>query len=789
MYEEQVSESKLRELLSYSLESDTLDFKEKIDCESKRSRVEICKDIIAMANTSGGYIVFGVRDDDFYPIGLQHGSNISLEKLADTLDNYVGERVEILLAHHNLMLEGEQRLFALLYIPPASTPIVTAKEGAYSEDGRQKVIFGKAEWLVRTHARSQRAEPADVRKLLHQRQSPSAPLLPTAPLNDLPIEPPVLHNLPRPNFIEFIGREKQIAQIRSTLKHPRAWTVSIEGIGGVGKTALAQKVALDLASEALQTGQSDWKFIIWISAKETVLGLNGIEHVQPGFRTLEDLIDVILDTTGFQRDHWTSFNVKRSEAIEVLQSFPCLLIVDNLETLVDDTVEKFLIDDLPAPSKAILTSRHKTTQRGGQVILLEGMELEQSLDFLRTTAHTQGSKVIETASDSILGEIHTLTAGIALALKLVVGQTALGTNLEVVLDRLKNHRSADILDFCFTETYRTLSISARQMLGAVAFFETPATIHELAMVAGLSPVESGDAIESLIRVSLINESFDDAKGKQVYSLLPLTRIFVEEQVKKWEDFHVGARQRFARYSKRAQQILSRDQEINQKSIAKAQPRNDLEVIAVGLTDMAEAAFVDGDYQKALELLKEAEILAPRFSYVQQEWAWIENRKIHFSEASQRYQLAIEYDPDSTETYYYWAKLEAKRREFQKSIELHKEVRLRQPTNVENNLSLSYTLYKLGKEYRRDGKVFEAGETFQEALEVLRGLPSDIDPSQPRHKKDSQFLRYCLNRAQILEALNRPRQALDACDQGLDVKKDDYNLNRIANRLSERLGYD
>jgi hypothetical protein len=414
-----------------------------------------------MANTSGGHIVFGVSDGEFSPVGLQDGSNISSEDLANTLDNYINERLEFLLAHHNTSIDGEHRLFAILYVPPSPIPLVTAREGAFSEDGRQKVIFGKAEWLVRSNSRSQRAEPADVRKLLRQRQVPSASLSPTEQFRDLPIEPPVLHNLPRPNFIEFIGREAEITEIRSTLKHPRAWTISIEGIGGVGKTALAQKIALDLASEALQTGNSDWKFIIWTSAKETVLGLEDIEQVQPGLKTLEDLIDVVLETTGFQKDDWENFSIKKSESIEVLHTFPCLLIVDNLETVSDEMVEEFLVDDLPVPSKAIITSRHKTLHRGGLKVKLEGMEPDKSMAFLRKAAHLQGCKTIQVAPESALEEIHYLTGGIALALKLVVGQVALGTNLDVVIDRLRNNKSAPILKFCFAETYRTLTTSTR----------------------------------------------------------------------------------------------------------------------------------------------------------------------------------------------------------------------------------------------------------------------------------------------------------------------------------------
>lgn len=780
-YKDQVSESKLRELLGCRFEAQDLDYKFCLELTSKRSGIEICKDIIAMANTYGGHIVFGVQDTDFYPVGMPLETYIDSAKLADILDNYIHERIDWLLANHTLEIDGEQRLFAVLYVAPSSIPIVTAKTGAYEDGkGRPKVVFNEGEWLVRSESRSQRASPADVRALLQRRQAPSAAISPTSqhisPNHGLPL----IDNLPRPNFFNFVGREDEIHRIMETLNHPRAWTISIDGIGGVGKTALAQKVALDIRNQAFRTGQSFWKFIIWMSAKETVLGVGGqIERVEPGFRNFDEMLDIILDVTGFMSASLIDRESKLEETMEVLSAFPCLLIVDNLETITDETVEHFIIEHLPSPSKSIITSRHRADQKGGLTINLKGMTNKKAIEFLREAASMQGSIAIASASDSKLTEIVELTGGIPLALKLVVGQTALGVNLNSVIERLKD-KNAPILDFCFAETYRNLSPESKKVLGTIALFDYYPTLEEIAMVAHLSYGQLDHCVETLVRLSLVSEEFDDTRDEQVYFLLRLTKIFADNQAKSLPDFYDEARQRLAAYLLRKQQLLK--DKINPESLRKAKAKTVLEQMAVGVADLAEDEYQANHYDEALRLIKEAAILAPRLSYVQQTWAYIERRKNHYREAREHYRQAIDLDPSSIETYRYWASLESQLREFDEAIRLNREVLLRDSGDIQAKQGLAYTLLRSARQLRRDRKIPEAKEQLEEALDII----NIVINSYPNVDED-EYVNFWWAKAQILNELNRPRQALDACDNGLKVKYDS-RLSELADDLSKKLGY-
>ena len=889
-YTEQVSEAKLRELLRCRFEASDLAFREHIDIASEKGRVELSRDVIAMANTRGGHVVFGVRPetptdrppryttpagrepliqlrqilttcfdegelrtlcfdlgldyanlpgdgkankarelithqenrgrlaqliaagrqlrpdipwDDLLPAiedanpgsqdlpaegtpaqdaglvlqGLPFAAYVDPGDLAQALDDFVNEPIDFHLAYHDLEIDGERRLFAILYVAPAVTPIVTTRAGVYQDGKRRRTAFAKADLLVRSGVRSRRAGPEEVRAILHERQSPSASLSPTTPAGSPEREPPALHNLPRPNFLNFIGREDEIREIMETLEHERAWVVSIEGIGGVGKTALAQKVALDLVSQAYRTDEPRWKFIIWMSAKETVLGLEEIEEVKPGFRNLGELFDVILDVTGFRPEEPLTLDQARAEVKDILHTFPCLLIVDNLETVDEGAVQRFVVDELPAPSKAIITSRRRIPRKGGLTISLKGMDTQKAVRLLQEAAHCQCSPVITSAPRAKLEEIVKLTGGIPLALKLVVGQTALGANLDVVIERLMYNHDAPILDFCFTETYKSLSPESKKVLGAIALCEEPLTLDETAMIAQLPYGPVSQHIESLARLSLVDEHFDDKRDAQVYSMLPLTRIFARRTANNFTDFYQEARRRLSLYVLRKQQLVG--VKLDPESIRRAKAHTELERMAAGLANAAEQEYQAGRYDQAIDLLREAEVLGPRLAYVQERWAYVERREDHIQAARERYQRAVEYDHTNADYYRYWASLESQVGQFSEAVRLYREAILLAPTDVRVGHGLAHNLLQAARRLQREGgRSREAREKLLEALDVVETIP-DAHGKQVKNE-----LRFWLTKSQILHALRRPRQALDACEAGLAAGYDPRLASLAADLRSE-----
>jgi predicted ATP-dependent serine protease len=83
----------------------------------------------------------------------------------------------------------------------------------------------------------------------------------------------LMANLPRRPY--FVGREDELNSVLQSLQpNSRTFIIGIEGIGGVGKSALAIEVSYRCIESDL------FESVIWISAKESVLTLtwNRTDH-------------------------------------------------------------------------------------------------------------------------------------------------------------------------------------------------------------------------------------------------------------------------------------------------------------------------------------------------------------------------------------------------------------------------------------------------------------------------------------------------------------------------------
>jgi hypothetical protein len=137
-----------------SSESKYIDFKREFDTDSAEAWCEVIKDIVAMANTGGGIIVFGVEDDgvafkmDHKALLAYDTANIT-NKLAK-YTSYQFDEVEI------VEVKRGAAVHAAFLISAVEVPIVFAKPGTYDiGGGKQKTAFAQGTIYFRHGSKSE----------------------------------------------------------------------------------------------------------------------------------------------------------------------------------------------------------------------------------------------------------------------------------------------------------------------------------------------------------------------------------------------------------------------------------------------------------------------------------------------------------------------------------------------------------------------------------------------------------------------------------------------------------
>jgi LuxR family glucitol operon transcriptional activator len=287
------------------------------------------------------------------------------------------------------------------------------------------------------------------------------------------------HNLPPRDYERFVGRQKELAELQRLLgPRSRAFVVTIDGLGGIGKSALALETTYSFVDQYAELQEAErFEAIVWVSAKRTYLTANGIRERRQVFRTLDDLYAAIARVLDYPAITRARPEEQRAIVEQVLREQRTLLILDNLETVDDENLMDFL-HELPEPTKALITTRHRidvarpvrlTSMTHGDALALIDQEAQRK-DVTLSAADREG--------------LWQRTGGVPLAIVWSIGLMGMGGSVESVLHRLESSQS-DIARFCFEESVaKVRGRDPEKLLVALSLFAADASREALGIVAG-----------------------------------------------------------------------------------------------------------------------------------------------------------------------------------------------------------------------------------------------------------------------------------------------------------------
>ena len=471
----------------------------------------------------------------------------------------------------------------------------------------------------------------------------------TDPAEDLEITSDIsLLKIPRPEYTQFIGRESYIDEVIEKLTG-RGYLISIDGIGGVGKSALA-----------LEVGNLCWKkklfeSIIWVSAKKQTLRLEEIKEISPDIDNFNDLLDAILEIHQFEDAKKFTIENKEKNVKELLKTVKTLIIIDNLETVEDLQIFGFLLD-LPEPSKALITSR-KRLGEVERVVVLKEFSIEETIKFLKVECNEKKIPNFEPIKANIQ-KIHDKTGGIPLALKIIVGWLASGISIKEVLKKISDKES-NLLKFCFNESYNILSDKARQIFCILPIFsEDYAFKDSIAAASNIHGDLLDKSLSQLLQLSLINieKKFDDVEGINIfyYSMLPLTLNFAYVKLTERTGCEGDARRRLAKYYQSHSQPKDALKQYRKSYYKEMDLRTEKGKTAVVLSNLAFSTYQRGDLRKARRLFKRAIDTDPRLAYSYQLFATVERQQGNYTYAEKLFQKAAKLNPKNPIIWSNWA---------------------------------------------------------------------------------------------------------------------------------------
>lgn len=337
---------------------------------------------------------------------------------------------------------------------------------------------------------------------------------------------------------KLFGIEKKRAQVVEALEAAdRPWLVSLDGLGGIGKTSLANEVVhhfLD-SDRFLDIG--------WVSAKqeEYVTG-RGIQSTRKPALDAESLLDQLLAQLADGPYPANKFEAKRLALLTILHEKPSLIVIDNLETIADYEELLPLLRFLSRPSKFLITSRmslHNETD----VTCFNLSELPQpdALAFLRYEAKHQVIKPLLERGDSVLEEIYATVGGNPLALKLTLGQVHV-LPIEQILRSLrlaKGKQIDELYIYIYWQAWQMLDSNSRHLFVSLPMVPN-GTLDQLEVASGLDSDRLQSAIEALRTLSLIEPS--GGVITQRYRIHRLTETFLLHEVIRWQQLDMADRE-------------------------------------------------------------------------------------------------------------------------------------------------------------------------------------------------------------------------------------------------------
>lgn len=334
--------------------------------------------------------------------------------------------------------------------------------------------------------------------------------------------------LPPATYSHLYGIQEKLDALTGQLVAPsEPWICAIVGIGGIGKTALAD------AATRQATGSFTFQQVAWLQTNSHAEALSPYspEHVW------QQLLDQLATQICPELPADSSAQQRLIQIRRRLNQAPLLVVIDDLESALDTAFLVQRLNELTNPSKFLLTTRARLPVSAAVwTVFLEELSVDDAIEIIWGHAGTIGLTEMSQAPANKLQPIYQAVGGNPLALKLVTGLAAVLPLPEILAD-LTHARSTEIArlyQHIYWKTWRSLSEESQKLLlmmpQAAGIGFKP---DQMQAISGLTQAQLWPAISELVHRSLL-----EVRGttwERRYGIHRLTDSFLRTEIIHWPD--------------------------------------------------------------------------------------------------------------------------------------------------------------------------------------------------------------------------------------------------------------
>lgn len=444
----------------------------------------------------------------------------------------------------------------------------------------------------------------------------------------------VFHNLPSPDYDDtgFIPRDALQTDLRKKIlgRHP---VITVLGDGGDGKTSIALQCLHELSS----SNDHPFEGIVWVSAKSNKLGVKEIERIEGA---ILDSMDVFRSVSSVFGDDGLD---PKERVRQLLDSNKILLVIDNLETILDESIKRFA-ESIPGESKILFTSR---VPLGSDLTVKVGpFSSAESLKLLRALIASYNISGLQNLTNEKL----TTYANRLFNKPLLLKWFALGVSAGASPDKIVANPD-QALSFCLENVIGALSQEARRLAGILAVVPGPISVAIITHIVEISATVAEASIAELLRFGLLEQS--DDRLDQTYRLRNFARSYISRQTNL----------KPADVSSIISRLRSIDNTYSNETISGTHDRYNIktyvvtsksDAVAVQKLRSAAMACIRGDFSSAEAILEHLKITNPNYFEVFRVEAFIAAKQLDYPRAIDSYEVAVEIGGDQPQLRYFYS---------------------------------------------------------------------------------------------------------------------------------------